>query len=121
MHEASLIKSLLEQAAAIAARHGGQLAEIAVEVGPLSGVEPELLASEFERLAPARIGTGVCLRIESVALRATCDECGGDFEIFNFHFVCRQCGSRTVQITQGDGLILKHVTVRQPECEGVTP
>ena len=119
MHEASLINALLEQAADVAKRHGGEIAEIAVEVGPLSGVEPELLASAFELLAPDRIGGDARLVIESVALLATCHDCGAEFEIADFYFVCTKCGSHALRVTQGDGLMMKHVKVRQREAEEI--
>ena len=113
MHETSLVRALLDQAADVAAQHGGEIVEIAVQVGPLSGVESELLASAFELLAPDRIGYGARLQIEFVALLATCQDCGAEFEIVDFHFACGTCGSHDVHVTQGDGLMMKHVTVRQ--------
>ncbi|HMP17422.1 MAG TPA: hydrogenase maturation nickel metallochaperone HypA, partial [Gemmatales bacterium] len=52
MHERSLIQALLAQVACLQAEHeGSTVQEIAVAVGPLSGVEPELLEMAFQELS----------------------------------------------------------------------
>ena len=52
MHEASLVESLLEQVQTLVSEHGGGDVEVVeVEIGPLSGVEPELVDLAFQRLA----------------------------------------------------------------------
>ncbi len=47
MHERALMTSLLRQAADLAVEHDGEVREICIELGPLSGVEAALLSTAF--------------------------------------------------------------------------
>ena len=56
MHEHSLVHALLEQVERLAGEQGaGEVEEVRVQLGPLSGVEPLLVKTAFEMLAPATI------------------------------------------------------------------
>lgn len=120
MHEMSLVRALLQQAQAIAWEHGGlAIAEIRVSMGPLSGVEPQLVASAFEMLAPSRPATAAArLSIDTVPLTARCGACNATFEVQRFRFICPACSSSAVRVLQGDAMILESVTLTQPAIEG---
>jgi hydrogenase nickel incorporation protein HypA/HybF len=114
MHEFSLVESLLDEVERVGVtRPGVMILEITIDCGPLSGVEPELLHLAFESLAPPRLGENCRLRINDIPLEATCRDCHslcfpslGDIR-------CHVCGSRQVNITQGDGLILRSITLSE--------
>ncbi len=111
MHEQSLTKSLLRQVDEIRRRHGSpRVSEVRVEVGPLSGVEPLLLASAFEQLAPEGAAAGATLVIDEVALLARCKQCRHKFEVVDFVFRCPQCGGNC-QVTDGDTIQLVSVSL----------
>ncbi len=113
MHETSLVQALLRQAAAVLDQHGGAgLEQIRVEIGPLSGVEPLLVASAFDRLVEATACRGAVLVIEEVDLGARCCDCSHEFTIEQYRFVCPACASRAVQVTRGDEFRLLDVTLR---------
>ena len=114
MHETSLVQSLLRQAAAVLAEHGGAgIEQIRVEIGPLSGVEPVLVGSAFDRLVGASACQGAKLVIEEVDLGARCRECFREFVIEQFRFVCPACDSCAVQVIRGDEFRLLDVTLRE--------
>ena len=53
MHEHSLVRSLLDQVEQLRRENGAVSVDVVtVEIGPLSGVEPDLIHSAFEQLAP---------------------------------------------------------------------
>ncbi len=111
MHERSLVIALLTQVEEIRRQHGdAQVSEVRVEVGPLAGVEPILLASAFDLLAPESMAAGAQLVIDEVPLLAECDACGREFEVHNFVFRCPTCAGN-VRTTRGDALQLVSVSL----------
>ena len=122
MHEASLVRSLLDQVRRLAdAQRAEAVERIEIEIGPLSGVVAELMASAFRDLRPELGFTGTELVIEQVSLLAECPDCGGRFELVDFDFHCpRGCTGR-VRVIQGEGCILKRVTLRVPDEESKEP
>ena len=113
MHERSLASKLLRQVEAIRQQHGGAtVVEVRVEAGPLSGVEPLLLASAFEELATDELGGQARLVIDHTALEARCQPCHFEFEIdmASLVFRCPKC-DKGVQVTRGDRLELASVTL----------
>lgn len=111
MHEQSLVRTLLKQVEVIRRQHGAeQVTEVRVEIGPLSGVEPLLLASAFEQLASGSTAENASLVIDEVPLRARCAACDREFEVKNFVFRCRKCAGN-VQVIGGDTLHLVSVSV----------
>lgn len=115
MHEQSLTNALLTQVDAIRRRHNAErVTEVRVEVGPLSGVEPLLLATAFEQLAPQSSAAGSRLVIDEVALLAECQPCGREFEVQNFVFRCPTCGGNTRAI-RGDEFQLVSVSLQSSD------
>ena len=114
MHEQSLVKALLKQVDAIRRQHGAeQVAEVRIEVGPLSGVEPLLLIAAFKRLAPRSPAKAAMLVIDQVDLMAECKSCKQQFQIKNFDFRCPTCGNN-VRVIRGDEFQLVSVSLLDP-------
>jgi hydrogenase nickel incorporation protein HypA/HybF len=110
MHERSLILALLKHVAQIQSLHdGAAVSEIAVELGPLSGVEPELLRSAYESLAEP----GAKLVIHEVPLEVRCLACRTCNSMQTFESICPQCQSTDLQIIGGDTFRLLHVTLNE--------
>jgi len=122
MHEASLVHSLLDQVRRLADTQKAEAIErIEVEIGPLSGVVAELMASAFLDLRPELGFAETELVIEQVSLLAECPDCGGSFELLDFDFHCPHGCAGRVRVIQGEGCILKRVTLRVPEEESEKP
>jgi len=116
MHEVSLVRVLLNQVAAVAAEHGGApVQEFLIEIGSLSGVEPLLVRSAYERLSAGSAGRPARLVINEVPLEAVCEGCDRPFVVDRFRFVCPVCGSGNVRIVRGDECRLVSVTILEPE------
>ncbi len=110
MHEASLVRSLLNQVESVCRSNGGTAVIcIEVEVGPLTGVEPLLVREAFELLAPGTDCEGADLVIREVPLSAECRVCGAEFSVDQLRFECPGCGSTSVRVTHGDEFRLLNV------------
>lgn len=120
MHETSLVRSLLSQVANILHDYPGSRVEsIRVEIGPLSGVEPLLVSSAFDRLVESTPSRGASLCIEHIDLAARCRDCDVEFVVDQFAFVCPDCASNRVTILRGDEFRLLDVTIeRDSSSEG---
>ncbi len=102
MHEASLVRSLLNQVTDLARQHGGgSVTEIRVEIGPLAGVEPLLVRSAFEQLVCGTELDDATLVIDEVPLVARCETCG-EFAVDGFRFRCPGCDASRVTVVRGD-------------------
>lgn len=111
MHEASLARSLLRQVQALAARQpAAKVVRVNVMLGEFCGVELDLLASAFADLVGGSPLGAVDLVIQHVSLAAKCEECGEDFAVERFRFVCPACQCHRVRVTRGEELLLESVT-----------
>ena len=115
MHEQSLVNALLRQVEQVRRQHGGgRVTEVRVELGPLAGVEPLLLVSAFEQLAPGTSAAEATLVIDEVALTAECTSCLCEFEVKDFDFRCPGCGGN-VRVIRGDAFQLVSVSLQETE------
>jgi len=121
MHERSLVQNLLRQVAEIvAAEGGGQVTEIHVQAGDLSGVEPLLFQTAFDDMVSAVFSSDCQLALEVVPVTAVCSQCGHQFEIVDFQFRCPACQVGSVRVIQGDEVTLISVTINSNNSiEGV--
>lgn len=114
MHERSLVRSLLRQVEQIAAEHHAeQVTEVTVEIGPLSGVEIELVRSAFDQLAGE-----MRLIIIEAALQIQCLQCDQVSELPGFVFRCRHCDSGRVKVIAGDDFRLVSLTLAEGAVHG---
>jgi hydrogenase nickel incorporation protein HypA/HybF len=109
----SVCQALLLQVAEIARQRGAATVDsITVEIGPLSGVEPEQLRRAF---AVMRTGSGSAsaeLVIETAAVEVRCLSCGADSETLVNRLVCRACGGFRTRLIAGDELRLRRIELR---------
>ena len=92
MHELSICLSLLEQVQAIARQHGATRVErIQLQIGPLSGVEGDLLRSAYPLAAAGTLAEGAVLDIEPAAIRVECLQCGAQSEALPNRPLCAAC------------------------------
>ena len=116
MHELSVCQALLTLVAEIAAGRGVSVVErITIEVGPLSGVEPALLASAFAIVRVGGCAAQAALSIEATAVTISCVSCGAQSQTAPNRLVCAVCGGFRTRIVAGDELRLRRVELRMPE------
>lgn len=111
MHEQSLVQAILNQVEQVCRRNdAGQVTTVRVEVGPMSCVDPTLLAAAFARTARSSTTANAELVVDEVPLTARCIDCENDFQVKAFEFKCPECEGR-VKVIRGDEVQLVSVTV----------
>jgi hydrogenase nickel incorporation protein HypA/HybF len=117
VHELSVCQALLAQVVEIATDRGASaVSRITVEVGPLSGVEPALLASAFEIVRAGSCAAGAILLIETTAITVSCLICGAESQTAPNRLLCAACGGYRTRVVGGDELRLRGVELRVPEA-----
>jgi len=101
---------MLDQVASIAAERGALGVKcITLRIGPLSGVEPQLLESAFPIARSGTIAEDAILRIETAPLRVRCEQCGAETDARPDRLLCGECGDYHTQLLSGDELLLASV------------
>lgn len=100
----------MRQVSALATEHrAARVASITLRLGPLSGVEPELLRSAFEISRASSLAETAELLIEPQPVRVLCRQCGAESEASANNLLCRACGAFETKLISGDELILARV------------
>ena len=110
MHELSLCQNIMDQLHELARQHGAaSVARVEVQVGVLSGVEPQLLEQAFQFAQAGTIAEDATLVTEVVAPRVACLACGAEAEAKANDLRCSLCGSADTRLVSGRELILARV------------
>lgn len=116
MHELSVCQALLAQVTEIAMGRGASsVARINVEVGPLCGVEPALLASAFAVVRAGSCAAHATLSIAITAITISCLSCGAESRTRPNRLVCAECGGYRTRVVAGDELRLRRVELTRTE------
>jgi hydrogenase nickel incorporation protein HypA/HybF len=118
MHELSVAEAILDRAREAADEHGAdEVAELTVELGTATHVNPDQLRFCIETVAETTPLDGVSVAMEEIEPEAACD-CGWRGEPPSFEGTaasvpaarCPECGSRT-EFTQGRECRLSSIEV----------
>lgn len=110
MHELSVCQSIIDQVSNIAEKqHAQRVEKIHVQIGPLAGVEPDLLQAAFPMARANTAAAGAELVISSLPVVVLCPECGFESQVTVNNMVCSCCGNWRTQLVSGDELILQRV------------
>jgi hydrogenase nickel incorporation protein HypA/HybF len=110
VHELSICQALLEQVEAVARQEGAlQVVQVRVGIGPLSGVEPQLLQQAFQLARAGSIAATASLLIDRLPVRVSCRECGQETEAEVANLVCGNCGDWHTRLISGDEMLLTQV------------
>jgi hydrogenase nickel incorporation protein HypA/HybF len=105
MHEYSIVQALMGKIEEQARAHGAvSVQRVAVRIGELSGVEPDLLQSAFEMVREKTICEAANLVIQRVPAKWVCRACGGDVAAGGV-LRCPSCGV-PARLAQGDEIVL---------------
>jgi hydrogenase nickel incorporation protein HypA/HybF len=92
-------------------RRLGTVSTVAVRVGALTDIVSESLEFGFDVLIRDTALATAKLRIERIPVRGNCRSCGRHFEVDEFIFVCPECASVDIEITQGTELDIAYLEV----------
>lgn len=117
MHELAVCQGLMREVERVARAAGAdRVVSVTVRIGPLSGVEPQLLESAYTVASAGTSAAGSRLIIERAALRVRCQRCGGESEAASNRLVCALCGHWRVQVLSGEELLLARLEL-QRQCD----
>jgi hydrogenase nickel incorporation protein HypA/HybF len=106
MHELAIMASVVD--AVLERLPGRQIASVTLEVGRVSGIEPDALRFCFELVTSGTGLEGAELEIMEPSARAQCRSCGTEFEVSSRILLC-ECGSADVRLDGGDQLAIRSV------------
>ena len=116
MHELAICQSLMSQVETIALeRNASSVTSIVIGMGPLSGVEAQLLKNAYPIASAGTVAEHAELVIEYLPVRVKCGQCGTESEALPNKLVCTQCGDWRTTLISGDELMLMSVELEQNE------
>ena len=110
MHEMSLCYSLLDTIAVYQRANMDKCVGLVhVKIGPLSGVEPDLLHQAFLTCRTHSIGDQAALQIHTSAIKVRCTLCGKHSRAVVNRIIRASCGSWQTELIQGDEFVLQRI------------
>jgi len=122
MHELAICQALMNQVESIAAeRNARSVVSIVVGMGPLSGVEAQLLKHAYPVASAGTIAEGAELVIEDLPVRIRCTECGSESDALPNKLVCKVCGDWRTTLISGDELMLMRIELEKAPDQANIP
>jgi hydrogenase nickel incorporation protein HypA/HybF len=109
MHELSICQALITKVENIARQRSGQVRRVSVGIGPLSGVEPQLLEDAYPLACAGTCAEGSQLAIEPMNIRVRCRSCGAETSALPNRLLCGACGDWHTDLLSGDELLLLRI------------
>jgi hydrogenase nickel incorporation protein HypA/HybF len=113
MHELSICQSIIAQLDRIAREHDARVVSFTLQVGPLSGVEAELIERAYLLAAAGTPFSSARLFIDSLPVRVLCRGCREESLVAPNNLVCSHCGSWHTELVSGSELLLASVELER--------
>lgn len=112
MHEMGIAQNILDIAVEAAQKEGAiKITRIDLVAGELRGLVPMQLTFCFDIIAQNTIARGAYLNVEEVPVSARCKDCGFDFRVAEYEYLCPKCQSVNVEVTGGSELRVKDIEI----------
>jgi hydrogenase nickel incorporation protein HypA/HybF len=112
MHEMSLTESVVDILAEEGRRQGfSRVRKVWLEIGVLSGVEPEAMEFCFDVVTRGTLAEGASLEIVRTPGQGWCLDCEKSVALTERFGACPDCGGGRVQMTAGDEMRVKELEV----------
>jgi len=112
MHEMAIAQGILDIVLKTAAEHSAvKVTGIKLLIGQMTQVEPECLKFGFAALAMGSIADGANVDITIVPLVGQCNDCGQQFSVEKYCFLCTNCNSPRVTVVSGRELAVDYLEV----------
>jgi hydrogenase nickel incorporation protein HypA/HybF len=116
MHELSVCNALLEQVERVARSHRAEaVSRIVLRIGPLSGIEPQLLHRAWPLAAEGTLAGAAELVVEPADVVVHCLQCKVESVVPANALLCRICGDFRTRLVSGDEMILQRVELDRSE------
>ena len=112
MHEMSLCEGILQILESESIKQGfKRVKNVWLEIGDLSGVEPEAMLFSFDAVTRTTLAEGAKLNIINIPGMAWCMQCAENVSVKQRFDECPNCGSYQLQVTSGDEMKIKELEV----------
>jgi hydrogenase nickel incorporation protein HypA/HybF len=112
MHELALAESIVKIVDGEMKKHPGSKAiRVAIKLGALHEIVPDALQFGFDSMTVQTSLEGAKLDIERIPIMGRCRSCNHEFEIEEYMFICPQCYTGDIEMTQGDILEISHIEI----------
>ena len=116
MHELAICQSLVDQLDEIAGDHPDKrITVVHLQIGPLSGVVPELLRDAFPIASAGTAAQDAELQFHQSEIQVHCPSCDRDSVVSSNKLTCAYCGNWQTQLVSGDELMLNQVELETAE------
>jgi hydrogenase nickel incorporation protein HypA/HybF len=120
MHEVSICQSILKTIEAeFEQKDLVNVREIHLKVGILSCIEPEVLKHVFTYIIIDTPFQNANLFVDLIDINATCENCGNNFKVEKYKFICPLCGEPVSNITEGKELLIHKIILEEPAHEEI--
>ena len=107
MHEYSVVQSLLESCEEHArVNEASKVTKVVVQIGVLSGVEPDLLQTAFDTFKEQTVCHDAKFLINHQKIVIECFDCGTKSTLEKHEFSCPFCQSVDVKVVDGEDMYL---------------
>jgi hydrogenase nickel incorporation protein HypA/HybF len=117
MHELGICQALISQVEDIAVQRAAWARQVHVSIGPLSGIEPQLLESAYPLACAGTRAEGSQLAIEHTDVHVRCRSCGAETVAAPNRLVCGTCGDWHTDLLAGDELLLLRIELDTQQME----
>jgi hydrogenase nickel incorporation protein HypA/HybF len=112
MHELAICQALIEQVERVARENAARrIVSVTVAVGPLSGVEAQLLEHAYPLAAAGTVAEQATLIVQSVPVRVRCRICQAETAAAPNRLVCGRCNDWQVDVVAGEEMLLQRVEI----------
>jgi hydrogenase nickel incorporation protein HypA/HybF len=110
MHELAICEAVLQQVLGLpACRDAAAVTRIVLRIGPLAGVEPDLLRHAFPLVAAGTPCADAAIEIESTPVEVRCHICRSTTCVPPNRLLCARCGTWHVAVISGDEMRLASI------------
>lgn len=114
MHELAVCQSLIAQVEQTMQAHQPcKVESILVKIGPLSGVEADLLLNAFSIAKMGTLAENATLQIEQQDIRVHCAVCDQNYQVKINNLSCPECGNWRTQLISGNEMLLQSIELNQ--------
>ncbi len=94
-------------------RKAQSVTTIVIGMGPLSGVEAQLLKNAYPVASAGTIAEDAELVIEHLPIKVKCTQCGSESDALPNKLICKQCGDWRTTLISGDEMMLMSVELEK--------
>lgn len=109
MHELAICQALVSQVEDAVRLRPGRVQRVCIGIGPLSGIEPQLLEDAYPLACAGTCAEGSQLAVEPMKIRVRCRICSVESDAAPNRLLCGACGDWRTDLVSGDELMLLRI------------